>query len=322
MDLNNLFSQYNDEKKLSKEILDKIKEKIEVLTDEIKTSYDQQSLSTIYLGSYKTNTCVEYKDKAYDIDLGLRLNIKESELYKTDASQVKSDIFNAIYEIREKKIKKPCITVVYYKEDKPQYHIDIPVYAYDDQTDTYYHAQGDLDDCKWIKCEPGKLIEFLSKANSSNIINDHYRMTIRFLKLWKSKVFSSLSKKSCPPSIAINITARNVFANYTSTQDFIEYLLDVVNKLKKQINYHQVSLTNPYLPYNDIFYKMNEKTESIREYNNKIDELIEGLNEVKQVTSLEEKAKILKRYFPDFPLPEKEKVDKSVNPSGTYGITF
>ena len=84
-------------------------------------------------------------------------------------------------------------------------------------------------------------------------------MTIRFLKLWKSKVFSSLSKKSCPPSIAINITARNVFANYTSTQDFIEYLLDVVNRLKKSDKLSSGVFNNPYLPYNDIFYKMNEK---------------------------------------------------------------
>ena len=104
---------------------------------------------------------------------------------------------------------------------------------------------------------PHKLIEYLKYNDQSGFEVESYRRTIRYLKLWKNKVFSTEKKYSCPPSIAINLTTRKAFDDVMN-QNEIDNIVEVVNRLIDQINY-EVTLTLPYEPFSNVFEKNEYK---------------------------------------------------------------
>lgn len=317
--LNGLFKDYNEEKRLHNDIYDKMKEKIEIIIKEIREDDDTLSFSTIYLGSYATRTGVDYKDHAYDIDTGIRLNIKASNIDNHDPNTEKKRVYDAIKGIREKKFRNKCLSATYRENNKPLYHIDFPIYAYDESKETYYLASGNQGEVVWEECEPKKLIEYLTYNDADNAKKDTYKRIVRILKLWKSKVFSDLPKNSCPPSIAINLTVRNYFRS-ASENDDINHLIAVASILKSQVS-DRARLNIPFKPYTDVFYKMNSDSNNVVKYKQKIDELINVLNQayIKQKESLEETCNILRKILPDFPMPKKQKANESFSPSGAYG---
>jgi hypothetical protein len=317
--LNDAFLDYNDAKRIRNTKYNDMKEKIETIINEIKDSGETVSFSTIYLGSYATKTGVEYNDKDYDIDVGVRLNIVESDLSDNDAEQHKVSVYEAIKKLRKRDFHTMCVSAKYFNDEKPLYHIDFPVYAYDQESDIYYIAKGKRGDVVWEICEPKKLIDFLKFDNQKEEVVEAYRRAIRYLKLWKNKVFSQEPKYSYPPSIAINLTARMVFEKITCS-DEIDNLISVSKALLEQISTN-VNLKLPFKPYSNVFDKMNSDNKNIEIYTNKLKFLIDSLKDAKNIasSSLEEACKILQKVFPDFPLPDKEDVDESFTPTGSYG---
>lgn len=314
-----MFNQYNDQKRLHDDVYDSMREKIDVITKEIRENSLTPSFTTINLGSYATKTGVEYNNNEYDIDVGIRLNIKSSQLATMTASNQKEIVYDAIKNHRIKKFRTMCLTAIYQIDNKPKYHLDFPIYAYDNEKDEYYIAKGKKGNVVWEKCEPKKLIDYLKYDEADEKLKKLYRRIIRFLKLWKSKVFSDKPDYSCPPSIAFNLIARDYFAN-TTTNDDIDCLIDLVKLLLRKVN-DEVTLNLPFLPYSNVFYKMNTEKKYVEIYYTELNILLDKLQEAKELSriSLEQSCYTLRKVFPDFPLPPKEEVKKSFSPSASYG---
>jgi hypothetical protein len=317
--LNEAFLDYNDQKRIRKSVYDDMKEKIDIIVDEMKSNEDTLSFSIMYLGSYATKTGVEYNDKDYDIDVAIRLNIKENKIDEYDANEQKKSIYESIRKLRKRSFHTMCVSAKYFEDEKPKYHIDFPVYAFDAEKSTYYIAKGKQDEVEWEKCEPDKLTEYLVYASAPTNKLDAYRRTIRYLKVWKNYVFSNEKKYCSPPSIAINLTARIFYASY-SVQNEIDNLLNVSKELLKQIS-STATLNLPYVPNSNVFEKMNSDLEYVKVYKAKLNHLIDKLEEAKskEEYSLEEACKTLREVLPDFPLPDKEITSESFAPTGSYG---
>ena len=306
------FKDYDNSIKLNKSDYDKMRDKREKIIKELKSNDNVISFDHINLGSYKLKTGVRYKNNDFDIDCGIRLNIKEDELDSYDAKECKTSIYEAILNYRDKIYKNKCITAVYYENNHPSYHVDFPVFAYDQEKECYYLAEGKQnEEVKWVKSEPSKLIEYL------DLKDDNYKRIVRLLKKWNSKVFESEKKNSKAPSIALTLEAREWFGNNSYDNDF-DALISIAKRMKDLIigdNY--IYKTSEYIKTN-IYYKMVNDKGCVSIFKKKLTDFINILEEAKKTVSIEKKCSLLRKVFADFPIPEKELVKESFAPNARY----
>ena len=311
-ELNELFIEYDNNIKLNESDYDKMRKKRNLVLEEIRKDDNVMTFTPINLGSYKLKTGVKYKDNDYDIDCGIRLNINCDELDQYDAEDCKNKIYEAIKEYREKKYKNKCITVKYYEQGKPSYHIDFPVFAYDSETKVYYLADGKKGNVTWAKSNPEELIEYLYSDD------DNYRRIVRLFKKWNSKAFENEKKHSKAPSVALTIEVREWFDENNYDND-IDALIEIAKRIKNLIIGNYIYKKNPFGETN-LYYKMVEDEKCVSVFKSKIEEFINVLEETKKCveTSLYDASIKLKKVFQNFPEPKKEKVKESFGANARY----
>jgi hypothetical protein len=317
MELQNMFDKYDDQKKLVKSDYDKMTEKRDTIINEIKRAKNIQSFDVLNLGSYKLKTGVKYKDNSYDIDCGLIFNNTE----KLDANTLKNNIYESISRSRTKKFKTKCLSAIYQDEGKESFHIDFAIYM--KENEQYFLCDGKKDNVKYVKTEPKKLIEYLNYENLEDVKRNKYKRSVRLLKLWKSKVFSQSHSDAVPPSVALNITARQYFNGTTKAND-VDILIEVCKLIREQFKENK-ELLYLELPYSDtkdnVYYKVVRDNKYVTDYKQRLEELLKGLEYARDCSSLDSACKELKKYFPDFPEPDKEQSTSKPNSNpGRYGI--
>lgn len=311
--LNDYFIQYDNVIALDNSDYKKIREKRETIINELKSDENLMSFDVINLGSYKLKTGVKYKNNDYDIDCGIRLGIKKSDISNYSAHDCKLAVYDAIKNCRDKKFKTKCITVKYYRDDSPYFHVDFPVFAYDADEKTYYLADGKLnEDIKWVESKPEDLIEYL------DLKDDNYKRVVRLLKKWNSKAFENSKKDTKAPSVALTIESRQWF-EHNKYNDDITTLIEVLERISGLILADTIFKKNPYSNDN-LYYKMNADSDCVNSFKDGLSNAISILKEAKECSknSLYEAYKKLKKIFPDFPEPEKEKANESYGTNAKY----
>ena len=153
-----------------------------------------------------------------------------------------------------------------------------------------------------------------------------YRRIIRYLKRWKNKVFKS-NGNSEPPGIGITLLAYEKFEPKYKITDYVtlsrEYndldaLIYLVQQIKSMFLYqtyknnrilYRIKLNLPVTPKTDVFFKMTDI--QMTDFKDKIEELLNNLNEVKNEAEVLEQCKKLKDIFgDDFEVPEKKTTAK------------
>ena len=274
--LENLFKDYNDEIMLHDSDYEIMREKRDLIIEEIRGNLDDLTFSVINLGSYKLRTGVKYKDKDYDIDCGIRLNISKFDLQDYDANKCKRAVYDAISNHRQKSFKTKCLTAIYQKDGDPNYHIDFPVFAYDNETSKYYLADGKQDNVKWVESKPEDLINYLSSSDTN------YKRIVRLLKKWNNKAFANKPNYAKAPSVALTIEAKEWFDSNTFTND-LDALIAIVNRLKNLIycNSTRIYKKNPYSDDN-LYYKMDSDEKYVKSFLLEIDKFYNTLVEAKK----------------------------------------
>ena len=312
--LENLFKDYNDEIMLHDSDYEIMREKRDLIIEEIRGNLDDLTFSVINLGSYKLRTGVKYKDKDYDIDCGIRLNISKFDLQDYDANKCKRAVYDAISNHRQKSFKTKCLTAIYQKDGDPNYHIDFPVFAYDNETSKYYLADGKQDNVKWVESKPEDLINYLSSSDTN------YKRIVRLLKKWNNKAFANKPNYAKAPSVALTIEAKEWFDSNTFTND-LDALIAIVNRLKNLIycNSTRIYKKNPYSDDN-LYSKMDSDEKNVKSFLLEIDKFYNTLVEAKKIknNSLYECCNRLRKIFPNFPEPEKEESKESFSRSAKY----
>ena len=312
--LNDYFLEYDESNRLYQSDYETIREKRDLILKELKEDENVSvSFSPIVLGSAKLLTGVKYEDGNYDIDCGIRMNIKKSEIQNYSAKECKDSVYNAMKKYRDPKYNTKCITAVYYRENEPLFHIDFPVFAYDSENEIYYLADGKASDgVEWIRSYPEELLEYLT------LPNDDYRRIIRLLKIWNFYAFKSKKKHSKAPSVALSFETRKWFEQNTYSSD-LEALISIATRLKNRISGENICMTNPFDGSN-IFYKMNGDKDCVSIFSEQLDNFISRLNEAKNanVSSIHNACEKLKKVFPGFPEAEKEKTEESFGTNARY----
>jgi hypothetical protein len=170
-------------------------------------------------GSYAADTGVVPLTADFDIDQGLYFDVDDEEW---DAVALKQRVRDALAGHTRGaagragvRIRRPCVTVQYHRNDRPVYHVDIAVYA-----DGNNFADGlpriamgkersAAENCGWEIADPRGLHELVTSSYRDDD-GRQFRRVIRYLKRWKDLRFAA-SGNSAPRGIALTVACYEFF---------------------------------------------------------------------------------------------------------------
>jgi predicted nucleotidyltransferase len=212
MSLQKQFAEFNDKIRLTwnDNKLKLIREKDESIQTDIRSAFKDAGYPVVEFfqqGSYATQTCIEPLNNGddYDIDVGVVIDKANAP---DDPVEVKKTLRDVLEDrnLKNPKIKKPCVTAQYYKEGEKNFHLDYPIYS-KDFLGSYLLAIGkehaSAEEKRWEAGAPKGLIEWLNDKSLCNNDNDRfaqYKRLIRYLKRWRDFVFSDSDRKKSIPS--------------------------------------------------------------------------------------------------------------------------
>lgn len=336
MSLQKYFKDFNDAIRLDFDVNSELSEKRDILLKKLKNSEKLPSFNKLDQGSYAMHTGVESIDKEYDIDVALRFNVNKDDY---EPMELKNIIYDILKEHTEygAKIKNPCVTVTYKKQGEAAYHVDLVAYTYEDKDNTnsqLYLARGKdskPEDICWEKSDPKGLVDLINKKfDDDKEDKEQYRRVIRYIKRWKNLNFDGKGNGE-PPSIAITLIAEEfleISKEYDCLEERYKYddlnaVLNFAKKIQSLFVYENTQDSGRdlyriryYLPNElnfesdvDLFRKMTDI--QMTNFKDKIDKLVENLEEVKEEDDEVEQCKLLNKIFgDDFKVPDKENASK------------
>lgn len=293
---------YDEDEKLRKKrdlLIDELKDK---LKDEKVPNTDRKlTFTKIDQGSYSMNTGIKPKNDDYDIDVGIIFDITNDEYESYKLKKLVFDKLNSQHN-RTVKYNRPCITVEY----ADGYHVDLAIYSKNNDDIHIAWGKENSKERIWYKSEPKKLTEWVADVSSDADKSRQYRRCVRFLKKWKEKHFSS-DGNNAPASIGLTIQARNHFRYHKD--NYLDSLIHIVEKMKNDFELNteswkmNIDIRLPVEPRKNVYYKMSEIQQD--NFYEKIEALLESLNDAKNEDSRKEACKILRKVFGDeFPLSD------------------
>ena len=335
MSLQTQFNKFNKTISLSwqDDRIKKIREKNESIIGDIKKKFNDNGYPVIenfMQGSYITNTTIEPIDKEYDLDVGIVIDEEKAPDNPIDAKRSLRDVLLE-RNLKDPKIKKPCVTAQYFKSGEKSFHLDYPIYK-KNSIDDYFLAvgkeQSNEDNRDWEVSDPRGLINWLNESSAFN--NDdaykQYKRLIRYMKRWRDHCISESEKKKVY-SIGLAIMIRESFCMSISNDgdiDDIKAFQNTIENIKGKyftcvdpINQkYNVQVNLPVKPYRDVFYKHGTSVGTL--FHNKLTDLLINLNNVKQENSLIKKCEILQKkcFGEDFPIPDDDSDTKTFKEPG------
>lgn len=337
MALQNQFIKFEEKIRLTwnDSKLKKIREKDESIRSDIRTSFKEEGYSVkefFQQGSYATKTTIAPLDEDYDIDVGV---VIDSENAPKDPTEPKKKI-KKVFEnrnLKDPKIKIPCVTAQYFKKGEKHFHLDYPVYK--KVNDEYFLAIGkehsQEEQKLWEKSDPKGLLEWVKspKKFKSQEEQAQYKRLIKYLKRWRDFSFSEGDRKKVY-SIGLTVMVGESFCKSISSDGDISD----IKSLKKTVNtilseyftftgndsqgnaQYEIKVNLPKRPFNDIFVKHGKTVGTTIQ--RKLEQLKRNLDLVIGEPNLKKQCEILSNnvFGDDFPIPEDDKKMKKFKESG------
>lgn len=335
--LQSYFNSFHDAIKLDYDDNKGLRNKRDELLDILKENMplDAGTFNIFHQGSYAMYTGIKSLDGGdYDIDVGLLFNITKDDY--PNPITVKKWVYDALKkEYEQVEMKKPCVTVKFESNDENErnYHVDFAVYADDENDNDKYLAKGKLfsdpENRSWEESDPKTLVNDVKNHLSDSEERKQFRRTIRYLKRWKDIKFKGQVNR--PSGIGLTVAAlthfqpsytyngftndktfKDIEALETFVQNMIYSFVTILNKDGEWEERLKVNLPTP--PYNDIYEKMTGTQMS--SFKEKLECLLDKLQQAKNETDPVEACKILKEQFgDDFPVPEESTTAQKRGPA-------
>lgn len=246
-----------------------IESKLPGILDNHGITITKSDIRIIDQGSYKYNTTI--KDTVVDRDVAVIIPLNTTD--NNDPRTIKGYLSDAIrIPSRTVSIKEPCVRASYYEDGEEWLHIDLPLYAQDD--DDVYLARGKAtsSEYSWEPADPDGLNNYICGIINGNA---QLRRIICFIKKWRNEKYSGAnSDHEVPPSIGLTLLACDCFSSQSTAEG--DYDLLALQKTMKAI-LDQFSVTRdwhnnitsavitkclPVTPYTDVFKKMKDSSSS------------------------------------------------------------
>lgn len=301
----------------------RLREKRDTLLRSLKANLATEvpAFEDFHQGSYSMHTGIVPLDGNYDIDVGLVFDCPRSAY--PDPVTLKRLVRDALNTHgRTIDIRRPCVTVNYIRDGKPEYHVDLAIYAKGND-DTLYLAKGkensDVSKRIWEQANPKDLTRLIRETFDEENERAQYRRCIRYIKRWRDQQFAS---GGAPLSIALTVAAMHWFKPRFEVSGKASDLLALLDLAKEMVNqfrgtsstegwHHRLSVMLPVTPFNDLMECMT-KTQMTK-LKVKLETLHNALEEAYDESLPEEACKMMRNQFGgDFPIPEKAQTAKAV----------
>lgn len=253
MDKNYLLNQIVDSISITENEMERIKNKIQTLINEIAANFNLKTITHTYIGSYAFKTVVNYNDEEIDIDCMLLFSQETIEKYniRIELEKILNKYTNKLIRDAEVVSKEKVIQVkFYFNDEKNNYHIDFPItYDYNDKRylileNQYYEIT-----------EAHKIVNEFNKVfdNNADKLKFH-RNVIKLFKRWvKTNIKYDIEKI---PSIAILQSC--ILINNNNCNDILTNLKNNASYIYQQLNKNN-EFKLKWEPHNDIFYKKDKE---------------------------------------------------------------
>lgn len=300
-----------------------LREKRDTLLKHLRERLDEgvPSYEDFHQGSYSMNTGTKPLDGNYDIDIGLIFDCTKQAY--PDPVELKTKVKDALtHGNRSVQVRRPCVTVTYIKDGKPEYHVDLAVYVKrgDNLLDIAMGKENSEQSRRiWEVSNPKALTDTI-KNRFKDEDAAQYRRCIRYLKRWRDLRFSNGN----PISIALTVAAYKWFQ---PEKDFFSSKYIDLAAMEKwtgtilgqfQSVWHDEELAErlaielPVSPFNDLMSKMTNN--QMKDFQEKLKKLNEELKAARTEELPEVACKKMRGQFGDeFPIPDKEDTARKTN---------
>lgn len=283
---------------------------------ELGIDLSKKDIEFVSQGSYKLGTTIKSKIGEVDLDLGV---IFPMDIYENEDTRKIKKKAKAALEItnrRVPKIKEPCVTVEYIKEDENWIHVDFPLYA--KNNGNLYLARGkEFGVYSWERSDPHGLNDYiLDKLKESEDYSDgQLRRLVRYIKKWKQESYSSNSSNYIiPPSIGLTLFAVDLFQKENT--DLLAFKKLCENILRKfivsrdengEIIGATINNTLPVHPYTDVFSRFEASKYHGITFYKRLEKAVSNLKNAIDCDNDHDAANyVVKVLGSDFEIPEKE----------------
>ena len=288
----------NNLKELSKKIRLKnrnIRERNISINNFIKKQLDKTFNKRI-IGSYAIKTTIKQKDKEYDIDMALIFhNLDQDEVISQ-----KQKVYDCLKSYKEKikddpvvKFKEYAISIDFEssKSDN-KYHFDYTIYDENESVvKGLQHVKKELE-------ESGN-ISFVDEVNNlESDSKEHFHIVTRLLKHCVKNGKFKLSWK-IPSIVLTSLTKEFVENEWEGSDDFLETITKIFEKTNSNIDNFEL----PFAPFDNPFDRFSEHQNNVNK--DKLEEIIETLEEANSETDSIKKWELIKDFFPDLERPDK-----------------
>lgn len=313
-DAQNQFHTFHNIILLDAESNSMLREKRTTLLNDLKNNIDDEAppYETFHQGSYALSTGVNPVEGDPDMDIGIIFDCAPEDY--EDPVKLKRYVMSALERNnRTVRIRKPCVTVQYIKDGKPELHIDMAVYCRNSrgQTQLGRGRATDPANAEYRFWEPSEARELNQQIieNFEGADREQWRRVVRALKRWRDL---KIGHKNIP-SIGLTVAAYRWFNPvYDAVDDKPRDLIairNLVNIILSNWSNGRLTLSLPVAPYCDLFERVTDA--QMDDFRSKLTALRDALNEADQQPDTHEACKILERKFgPDFPIPPKDATTK------------
>ncbi|MBS7690739.1 nucleotidyltransferase [Pseudomonas lalucatii] len=283
---------------------------------------DVPSFESFNQGSYSMHTGVVPVDGNYDIDVGLIFDCKQDQY--PDPVELKKKVRDALDSNgRTVEIRRPCVTINYMRDGKPEYHVDLAVYAKRDDglLDLAKGKENSGEEHRvWEASDPKMLTEIVRTAFKDTDELAQYRRCIRYLKRWRHVQFRN---GGAPLSIALTVAAQQWFTPRFETSGKPTDILAMLDWVKTMLSHFETAYTDndgwherlkvmlPVTPYSDLMAGMSKG--QMATFKEKLQSLRDALSNAYDEDLPEDACKLLNKQFgEDFKVPEKHETAKAV----------
>lgn len=297
-------------------IIDKLKSKLAERKDDGYPQYER----SFNQGSYALNTGIQpIRDGDYDIDVGVLLDCHKEDYKPVELKELVADCIK--HNNRTVEVSRSCVTVTYMKNGKPDYHVDLPIYAKSSSAydDTYYLAKGRKglaeDKRVWQAADPegiNSIINGLYKGNGTYENNGsdqrkQFRRCVRYLKRWGHHKSVGIH------SIGLTMAAYHWLEPEVEVKNDGEVLLSLVKTILNNFDYFgRLSINLPITPGGDLLKSVSD--EDMATIKERFETLRDNLQSAVDEPDAHEASKTLRKSFgDDFPVAAKTDKAKRSN---------
>ncbi len=234
-------------------------------------------------GSYSLGIMIRTKDDTCDLDDGVYFFPKPKETATTMQNWIWDAVENASSEKPQHRSK--CIRVIY----KGDYHIDLPVYYKESETNDSENPHLAVKDGGWTKSDPKEFKNWFKEQKDKE---GQLVKIVRYLKAWCDN-----RVKKMPNGLTMTVLAcKNIKHNY---RDDI-CLRDTLKEIKSSLE-NSWSCKMPTTPHDDLLEKFNgDKDYFFESIESFIDDATKAIEqETNQLKASKLWQKHLGSYFPD-----------------------